>query len=68
MKRTIIEVKPSRGGGWEAKMRGNGERIIINNNKARVISAARQIARDLGHSQLIVKKADGHIQTESTYK
>jgi hypothetical protein len=67
MKRTVIEVVPSKGGGWKAKIRKNGRAIIINGSKARVVSAARQTAKDLGHSQLVIKKADGHIQTEHTY-
>ncbi|MEZ5404846.1 MAG: DUF2188 domain-containing protein [Verrucomicrobiia bacterium] len=68
MKRSVIEVKPSKGGGWQAKIRENGKFVIVNNNKAKVISVARQTARDLGHSRLIIKKANGHIQTESTYE
>ena len=68
MKRIIIEVVPAKGGGWEAKERANGKEILVNNNKARVVAAARRKARNIGHSQLIIKTSDGKIQNEYTYE
>ena len=67
MKRNIIEVARARGGGWQAKKRNDKKAFLVNGNKAHVTSAARQKAHDLGHSQVVLKKADGKIQVEYTY-
>lgn len=67
MKRTIIEVAPAKGGGWHAKQRHNGKAFLVNGNKAHIISAARRRARDLGHTQVIIKTSDGKNQIEYTY-
>ena len=67
MKRTIIEVTPAEGGGWEAREGEKGIEILVDDNKMRVVAAARRKAYVIGHSQLIIRTGDGKVQNEYTY-
>jgi hypothetical protein len=67
-KRKVYEVQPKSDGSWNVKARG-GERASGNfDNKTDAIDRAKELAKAAPEGgQVIIKKADGTIQTEHTY-
>jgi len=64
-KRTRIDVTPDkRAGGWIVKGGGEEHRF---DRKTEAVQAAAAAGRQLGNAQVVIKKADGRIQSERTY-
>ena len=63
--RRVYEVAP-KGDLWTLRERGGGAPTAYP-NKAFAVEAGRRIANLNKPSQLIIKKADGTIETEHTY-
>ena len=64
--RKTYDVSPA-GARWEVKGRGAKRAVGIFDTKDEAIERARQVAKKLAESQVVVRKADGTIQTEYTY-
>lgn len=66
MARTVYEVAP-KGSRWKVQRRGATQPSKIFENKSDAISYGKRVAKNNKPSQLVIKKADGTIQTEYTY-
>ena len=64
-KRTRIDVTPNkREGGWTVKGAGEQHRF---DRKTEAVQAAAAAGRSLGNAQVVIRTADGKIQSERTY-
>lgn len=66
-KRERFYVNPREDGRWEVNREGGKRPSAVTENKDEAVSRGAQIARNRGHSQLIVRKKDGTFQEERTY-
>ena len=65
-KRITYDVSP-RGSEWTVTKRGASRPTAVCDRKDDAIARAREVARGFAESQVVVRKADGTIQTEWTY-
>ena len=65
-KRKTYDVSPS-AGRWEVKGRGAKRAVALFDTKTDAVARATTIAKKLPESQVVIRKADGTIQTEYTY-
>lgn len=66
MKRKIYDVE-KRGDSWIVKGRDNEIASAVASTKEEAIKRAAEIANNNGYSQIVIRKADGTIQSERTY-
>ncbi len=66
-KRQRYHVNPRPDGKWEVKKEKGARASSVADTKAEAVSEGRQIAKNAGDSQLIIKKMDGTIEKEYTY-
>lgn len=66
-KRRTMDVSSDGEGGWRAEWRAGQQASATGARKADIVKRAREIARNRGHSQVVVRGRDGKIQTEWTY-
>lgn len=64
--RKTYDVSPS-GARWAVKGRGAKRAVGIFDKKEDAIERARHVAKKVPDSQVVIRKADGTIQTEYTY-
>lgn len=64
--RKTYDVSPA-GKRWEVKGRGAKRAVAIFDKKEDAIARAKQVAKKLPDSQVVIRKTDGTIQTEYTY-
>jgi hypothetical protein len=65
-KRKTYEVAPS-GDQWRVKERGADRAVGLFEKKSEAVDRAREVAKNQSSGQVVIKKADGTIQTEHTY-
>lgn len=65
--RKTYYVNPRDDGRWEVIAEGASRASAVENTKAETVRRGAEIARNHGHSQLIVRKLDGKFQEERTY-
>ena len=65
-KRKTYDVSPA-GNRWEVKGRGAKRAVAVFDHKADAITRAKEVAKKAVDSQVVIRKADGTIQTEYTY-
>lgn len=66
MKRKVYDVVKTEDG-WAGKARGGERASVTGNTKAEVVSKTAEIAKNHGHSQVVIHKTDGKIESERTY-
>jgi hypothetical protein len=67
-KRHVYDVQKS-GNDWSVKERGAGRAVGNFDTKKEAVDRAREVARNNPEpAQVIIKKENGRIQTEHTYK
>lgn len=64
--RTVYDVTP-RDDRWAVKRRGAERASDIFDDKDDAVNRARELAKAIGHSQVVIHGRDGKIQTEYTY-
>lgn len=64
--RTVYEVAP-RGVEWTVKKHGDQRPSHVEATKAAAVAKGRELGRNNPPSQLLIKRADGTIEEESTY-
>lgn len=67
-RRTIVDVSPKGNGDWKVQRRGAERADRVFENKQDAINRGRELAKSQGPGQLVIRKADGKIQTEHTYE
>jgi hypothetical protein len=65
-KRITYDVSP-RGSEWTVTKRGGSRPTAVCDRKDDAIARAREVAKGFKESQVVVRKADGTIQSEWTY-
>jgi hypothetical protein len=65
-KRITYDVSP-RGSEWTVTKRGASRPTAVCDRKDDAIARAREVAKGFKESQVVVRKADGTIQSEWTY-
>lgn len=65
--RTVYHVLPNGENGWKAVNVGNKKTIVQGDTKAEVVKEIKDKARQEEPSQVLVHKADGTFEYESTY-
>lgn len=64
--RTVYDVVP-RDGKWAVKRRGAERATGVFDDKVDAVARAIELAKAIGHSQVVLHGRDGRIQTEYTY-
>ncbi len=64
--RRIYDVSP-KGSDWVVKERGADRAVGRFDTKAEAVDRARDVARKLPTSQVVIRKQTGEFQTEHTY-
>jgi hypothetical protein len=67
MSRKVYNVSHRPDGQWQVKARGNERASVVAPTKDKAVEAGRELAHSAPLSQLVIRKADGQIQTEHTY-
>jgi uncharacterized protein YdaT len=65
--RKSYHVLPAKAGVWLVRTEGSSSSSNTYRTKAEAVSGAKEIAKRQTHSQVIVHKRDGKVQTEYTY-
>ena len=66
-KRTVYDVEPRSDGRWAAQKRGTERAANVYESKKEAVARGRELAKKAGEAQLVVRTADGKIETEYTY-
>jgi hypothetical protein len=66
-KRRVYNVNPTNNGDWEVKEKGADRSVKVYEDKSAAIDRAKELAKIPALGQVVVRKADGKIQTEYTY-
>ena len=67
-KRTRYYVNPAGNGNWEVKKGGASKASVVFENKTDAVDRGRELAKGSPLGQLVIRKQDGTIQTEHTYR
>jgi Uncharacterized protein conserved in bacteria (DUF2188) len=67
MSRKVYRVLPTEGGNWQVRADGASRASAVEINKAQAIDRAVDLAKNVGHSQVVIHRGDGVIQSERTY-
>ena len=67
MARNIYDVSPT-GDDWKVQKRGDAAPLSTFANKDDAVTYGRSVAKANQPSQLVVRRADGTIETEYTYE
>ena len=67
MKRKVYDVKQRKDGNWEGTARGGSKASVVTSNKSDAVKRTAEIAKNIGNSQVVIRKTDGKIQSERTY-
>lgn len=66
MKRKIYDVEKT-GDSWSVVGRDNQRASAVTSTKDEAVSRAAQLGNNNGYAQVVIRKADGTIQSERTY-
>jgi hypothetical protein len=66
MNRKIYDVKKD-GNVWKGISRNGDRASVVSSTKADAVKKTSEIAKSHGNSQVVIRKADGKIQSERTY-
>ena len=66
-KRERYYVNPREDGKWEVSRDGGRKASAVTETKSEAVSRGAKIARNRGHSQLVIRRKDGTFQDERTY-
>jgi hypothetical protein len=67
MNRKQYHVTKSPDGNWKGTLAGGSRASVSGETKKEVVQKTIQIAKSQGHSQVVIHKENGVIQTEHTY-
>jgi hypothetical protein len=66
--RVIYDVEPRPDGKWGVQRRGTDRAANVYDDKADAIARGRELCKEVGgDAQLVIRKANGQIETEYTY-
>lgn len=66
-KRRVYNVNPTNKGDWEVKEKGADRSVKVYEDKSAAIGRAKELAKKPQLGQVVIRNADGKIQTEYTY-
>ncbi len=67
MNRKVYDVIKGQDGDWKGTLRGAARPSVSAPTKAEALERTVEIAKNASHSQVVVRKENGVIQSERTY-
>lgn len=66
-KRKVYDVSSRPDGRWQGKVRGAQRASVVTDTKAEAVTHTRGLAKANALGQMVIRGANGRIQTEHTY-